>query len=68
MSVEQLYEAAIANLPREDQVRLASYILWKCSKMSPAEYRDEWSDEDVRDFTAFSVALFEVREAAEARP
>jgi len=27
------------------------------------DYSDEWSEEDMRDFTAHSVALFELMEA-----
>jgi hypothetical protein len=65
MTVEQLYEEAVSQLPKEEQMRLATYIAWKCAKAGPIEYSDEWSDEDMRDLTAASVALFERREAGE---
>ena len=67
MSVEELSAPVVRELPKADQLRLASYIVWKCSKTGPVEYSGEWSDEDLRDFTAYSVALFDLREAEEAR-
>jgi hypothetical protein len=67
MSVEELYEKVVRELPKAEQLRLASYIVWKCSKSGPVNYSDEWSDEDLRDFTAYSMALFDLREAEEAR-
>ena len=67
MSVEELYEEVVRGLPKDEQLRLASYIVWKCSKTAPVSYSGEWSDEDMREFTAYSMALFEVREATEAR-
>ncbi len=64
MSIEQLYESAISSLSKHDQIHLARYIVWKCSTDGPADYRDEWSDEDMREYRAYSVALFELRDAA----
>ncbi|HEY5477216.1 MAG TPA: hypothetical protein VIK11_10940 [Tepidiformaceae bacterium] len=66
MSVEEFYEQVVRELSKADQLRLASYIVWKCPKAGPADYSSEWSDEDMRDFTTFSVALFDTREAIEA--
>ena len=65
MSVEQVYESAVRDLPEVEQRRLASYILRKCSEMSPAQFSTEWSDEDMRDVTAYSMAIFDAREADE---
>ncbi len=62
MSIEQLYESAISSLSKDEQISLARYIVWKCSTDGPAEYSDEWSDEDMRDYRAYSVALFELRD------
>ena len=66
MSIEELYEKLVRQLPKADQLQLASYIVWKCSKTGPVEYSSEWSDEDLRDFTTYSMALFDVCEAEEA--
>ena len=65
MTVEQVYEEAVSQLPNDEQMRLATYIAWKCARTGPIEYSGEWSDEDMRDFTAASAALFERREAGE---
>lgn len=62
MTVEQLYESAIRSLPLDEQIQLARYIVWKCSTDGPVEYSDEWSDEDLRDYRAYSYAMFELRE------
>ena len=66
MSVEEVYESMIKSLPEHEQMQLATYIAWKCAKAGPIKYSDEWSDEDMRDFTAASVAVFERREAEES--
>jgi len=65
MTVEQLYESAIRSLPLDEQIQLARYIVWKCSTDGPVEYSDAWSEEDMREFTAYSVAMFELRELEE---
>ena len=62
MTVEQLYESAIRSLPMDEQIHLARYIVWKCSTDGPVEYSDEWSDEDLRVYRAYSYAMFELRE------
>ena len=65
MSVEEVYEVAVRPLPFGEQMRLATYIAWKCAKSGPIHYSDEWTDEDMSDFTAASIAEFDRREADE---
>lgn len=62
MSVEDLYERLARHLPEAEQRQLASSIVWKCAKTGAVDYNSGWSVEDLRDFTAYSMALFAVHE------
>jgi len=35
MTVEQVYESAVSPLPRDEQIRLARYIVWKLTTDGP---------------------------------
>jgi len=52
MTVEQLYAEAVRTLPVADQLRLAALILQQFADPRGADYREGWTDEDLRDFTA----------------
>lgn len=52
MSIEQLYDEAIRGLSVEDRIRLASLIMWECAGTGSLDYREDWSDDDLREFTA----------------
>ena len=52
MTVDELYEDTIKTLPAADRLRLAALILNDIPPQSVVDYRDEWSDEDLRDFSA----------------
>jgi hypothetical protein len=49
MKVEELYEEQIRSLPTADRLRLATMILNDIPPQSVVDYRDNWSDEDLRD-------------------
>ena len=56
MTAQDIYSATVTSLPPEEQLRLASLILNGLSGSSETiDYSDSWSDEDLRDLTAFSV-------------
>lgn len=65
MTVEQLYEEAVSQLPKDEQMRLATYIAWKCARSGPIEYSGEWSDEDLADFSKASQVWMEAQIGAE---
>ena len=67
MSVKEVYEAAVRPLPFDEQRRLATYIVWQCAKAEAINYSDEWTEEDMRDATAASIAAFDRREEEEER-
>ena len=66
MGVEQLYEQSIRPLPAAERLRLARLILDGIPPESVVDYSDEWSDEDLRDFTAATWARAEALEADDA--
>lgn len=51
MTIEQLYEGTIRPLPAAERLRLATLILEGIPPEAVADYSDEWSDEDLADFT-----------------
>jgi len=50
VNVEELYEEQIRSLPTADRLRLATLILNDIPPQSVVDYRDDWSDDDLRDF------------------
>lgn len=66
MGVEQLYEQSIRPLPAAERLRLARLILDGIPPESVVDYSDDWSDEDLRDFTAAGWARAEALEADDA--
>lgn len=55
MSVEELYEQAVKSLSVPDRLRLAIIILNNIPQRAVVDYNDEWTDEDLRDATAYSL-------------
>jgi hypothetical protein len=51
MTVQEIYQQTIKPLPTEDRLRIASFILNDITG-GKVDVRDEWSDDDLRDFTA----------------
>src|SRR5687767_1591961 len=56
-AVDELYARTIKPLPETERIRLAALILNDIAAGSPADEREDWSDEDLRDFRLSSMAL-----------
>ena len=61
MNIHQIYEQTIKSLPAADRLRLAVMILTDIPPQAIVDYRDEWTDEDYRDFSRASWARLEQR-------
>ena len=57
-SAQQVFESSVRALPESEQLRLATLILNELSATSAdaLDYSDAWTEEDVRDFSAFSAS------------
>lgn len=56
MTAQNLYSDTVSALPASEQLRLASLILKGLAECAEKlDYRDEWSDEDLRDIAAYSM-------------
>jgi hypothetical protein len=53
-TAEELYDQIIKPLPASERLKLATMILNGISSRSVVDYSEEWSEEDMRDFTAAS--------------
>ncbi len=67
MTVEQIYEQTIRALPAGDQIRLASLIMWEYAGTGRLDFSEEWTDDDLREFTAAGQELIERRLGEEER-
>ena len=55
MTIQEMYDQAIKPLPPAERFRLATLILNEIPPQAVVDYSDEWSDEDLRDFTLHSM-------------
>ena len=62
MTVEALYAESIKPLTPAERLRLATLILKDIPPQSIVDYREEWSEEDLTDFTKQSWANLEEQE------
>jgi hypothetical protein len=53
-SAEEVYAQVVKALPPSERYKLATMILNDIPPQSVVDYSDEWSEEDMRDFTAHS--------------
>ncbi len=51
MSVQELYDQTIKHLPAAVRLRLAATILNDIPSQAVVDFSEEWSDEDLHDFT-----------------
>ena len=51
MTLQQIYDTAIKQLPATERLKLATLILAELSPRSIIDYREDWSDEDMREFS-----------------
>ena len=63
MTVETLYTESIKSLPAAERLRLATLILSDIPPQSVIDYREEWTDEDLADFTKQGWANLEEQES-----
>lgn len=52
MTVNEIYRDTIKPLSAADRLRLATIILEDLPARAMVDYREEWSDEDLGDFTS----------------
>jgi hypothetical protein len=66
-TAQSLYDTTVKSLPAFERLRLASLILDDLTRSGEKiDYSDEWTEEDMRDFTAASMRRFEAQEQAES--
>jgi hypothetical protein len=51
MTMKELYEQSIKSLPATERFQLATIILSDIPPQAVVDYSDEWSEEDLKDFT-----------------
>lgn len=57
MTAQDIYSATISSLPASEQLRLATMILDGLASSADAlDYRDHWTEEDLRDVAAFAAS------------
>ncbi|MGD9636120.1 MAG: hypothetical protein AB7G28_05540 [Pirellulales bacterium] len=56
-TAQEVFSQEVSTLPPSEQLRLAKLILEGLMESSSAalDFRDHWSEEDVRDLAAFSL-------------
>src|SRR5438874_2581787 len=61
MTDRTVYDLSMKHLPPDEQLRLATFLVWEtiCDPSHILDLSDEWSDEDMRDFTAYSLRQFD---------
>lgn len=52
MTIEQLYEESIRGLPVGERIRLASLIMWESAGAGRLDFSEEWTEDDLREFSA----------------
>lgn len=55
MTIAEVYNTAVKPLPVADRLRLAALILNDIPQTSIVDESDEWSDEDLADFSVHSA-------------
>ena len=57
-TAQQLFESSVRTLPASERLRLATLILDELSATSAdaLDYSDTWTEEDVRDLSAFTAS------------
>jgi hypothetical protein len=55
MTIQEMYEQSIRPLPAPDRLRLATLILNEIPPLAVVDYSDEWTEEDMRDLTLYSL-------------
>jgi hypothetical protein len=53
-TAEEIYHQAVKPMPPSERLKLATMILNDIPPQSVVDYSEEWTEEDIRDFTAHS--------------
>ncbi|GIV20986.1 MAG: hypothetical protein KatS3mg023_2737 [Armatimonadota bacterium] len=53
-TAEEIYRRFIQGLPMSERLRLATMILQDVPEQAVVDYSEEWTEEDLRDFSASS--------------
>lgn len=53
-TAQELYAEIVVPMPASEQLQLATYILEGLNASGALNYSDYWSDEDIRDLTAYA--------------
>ncbi len=59
MTIEQIYDESIKTLPPSERFRLATLILSEIAPQNVVDVRDAWTQDDMRDVSAYSARLFD---------
>ena len=62
MTATEIYERDVRSLPPSERLRLATLILNEIPPQSMADYKTEWSDQDLADFARQNWARAEAAE------
>jgi hypothetical protein len=64
-TAQELYTSAVRDMPSEERLRLAALILNDLTQPSQGlpDYEDDWTEEDMRDLTTYTL-----RRAEESDP
>jgi hypothetical protein len=54
-TAEEVYSQVVKPLPPSERFRLATMILNDISPRAVVDYSDEWTEEDTRDLTIYSL-------------
>jgi hypothetical protein len=55
MTVETIYNQVVKPMPPSERLKLATLILNDIPPRAIVDYSDEWTDEDMRDLTTYSL-------------
>ena len=55
MTIQEMYEQSIRPLPAPERFRLAVLILNDIPPLALVDYSDEWSEDDLRDWSLHSL-------------
>ena len=61
ITAQDIYSATVRSLPPDERLKLAALILNDLAQQDVTKiegYSDSWSEEDMRDATAYSVSHF----------
>jgi hypothetical protein len=66
-NAQELYVSAVRDMPSEERLRLAALILNDLTqtRQSLPDYEDDWTEEDMRDLTAYSLRRAEATDPYE---